>query len=256
MVCAALAATLARGDGAPSAPASGPASRPAGGTGEFAPFTFLHVGDPEHGSPDLPGTAERLRRLIARANRLKPAFLAMVGDLVHGGDNPAEWKAFDDALKLSKPPVFAVPGNHDDLKQFLKRFGQEYRAFTYNNCEFVFLNSQALTKQQLAWAEGVLRTARGEQRTHIIVVMHNPPEGNAKLSALLDKYNVEAVLCGHTHTTKQIAHKGRTTYIVSGTAKFRDSKGLTYGIVKVGRDKIEHQTVLLPPAEADATSRP
>ena len=241
--------------GSPQGRGAEPATQPASGPGRFEPFVVIHGGDSELGSPDLPGTAQRLRLFIDRVNQLKPAFLVMAGDLVHGGTDPAELKVLDDAYAACKVPIWPVPGNHDNLAQFRRRFGREYYAFTYNNCEFICLNTEDGSSRQLPWLEETLRAARRNRRTHIIIVMHRPPEGNALLEGLLEKYAVSAVLAGHLHKTLQTAHKGYTTYVVSGSAKVRDRKGLTYGIVRVGPDKIEHEVMPLLPAGA-ATSAP
>jgi len=245
VLCAVLAAMIPRGQGAAKAPPA-PATRPARGAATFAPFMFLHVGDPELGSPDLPGTASRLEALIDRANRLKPAFLVIAGDLVHGGKNAAELEALDKALRRCTVPVWAVAGNHDHLGSFRKRFGREYFAFTHNNCEFVCLHSGGLNAGQVAWLEDVLTSARRNRRTHVIVVTHHAPGDKSRLTALLEKHGVAVVLCGHTHKTARKAHKGFTTYTVSGTAKVRDKKGLTYGVVKVGLDRVEHKALPVP----------
>ncbi|MFB3891657.1 MAG: metallophosphoesterase [Phycisphaerae bacterium] len=238
----------------PQARAAEPATRPASGPARFAPFVFIHGGDSELGSPDLPGTAKRLRLFIDQVNQLKPAFLVMAGDLVHGGTIPAELKALDDAFAACRVPIWPVPGNHDNLAQFRSRFGREYYALTHNNCEFVCLDTEDLSAPQVSWLEDTLKTARRNGRTYILVVMHHPPEGNAALEALFDKYKVSAVFAGHLHKTIQTAHKTYTTYVVSGSAKVRDDRGLTYGIVRVGPDGIDYKVVPLLSAPAAASA--
>lgn len=220
-----------------------PASTPNG----FVPFMLVHAGDPELGSPDLPGTGQRLRRLVDEVNRLRPAMLIIAGDLAHGGKAPAELKALDEALAACQVPVRAVAGNHDDLGAFRKRFGPEYYSFSHANCEFVCLYSEDLSDRQMEWAERALRAAEQAGRTHVIVVVHHPPEPQSRLDKLLAAHKVSAVLAGHLHKTQRIAGSGYPVYVVSGTAKFRDSQGMTYGVVKVEADRVEHQALPLGP---------
>jgi predicted MPP superfamily phosphohydrolase len=286
-LAAALAAVivLAGALGQSSRPAGPPSSQPAAGPAASAPFVFIHTSDPELGPPDLPGTAKRLEQLAERANRIGAAFVLITGDLVRNGNHKAQLKALDDALKRFNMPVKAVPGNHDDLPAFRKRFGPEDGVFTYDNCVFVCLDSNDLSPARLSWLEQSLKSACQEPtaregppsrregppsaregpfrqtpsaaaRAHLFVAMHHPPEGDKRLDELFVRYGVEAVLCGHVHKTGQIPHQGYTTYFVSGTAKVRDGNGLRYRIFTVHPDRIEQQSVLLEsPVEKVGPSR-
>jgi 3',5'-cyclic AMP phosphodiesterase CpdA len=209
---------------------------------EFTPFVFVHASDTELGSPDLAGTSRRFGQLAQRANALRAALVVLAGDLVHGGDDADELKALDEGLKAFKMPVRAVPGNHDNLAAFRKRFGPENSVFTLHNCDFVCLNSNELSAPTLTWLEDVLRASVGRGRTHVFVVMHHPPEDNAAMDRLFAKHGVSAVLCGHLHKTGSASHKTYTTYWVSGTAKARDDKGLQYNVFKVYKDRIEQES--------------
>jgi 3',5'-cyclic AMP phosphodiesterase CpdA len=214
--------------------------------GEFAPFVLVHGGDPELGSPDLPGTAGRLPLFARRANALGAELVILPGDLMHDPDHADQQQAFDQSLAVFKMPVRAVPGNHDTVPaEFRKRFGPAQTTFTFRDCQFVCVDSNHLSAASLAWLEQSLKDARAFGRTHIFVVIHHPPEGSKAMNDLFARYGVSAVLCGHTHTTGQAVHKGYTTYWTSGTAKVRDSSGLRYNVFRVYKDRIEQESVPL-----------
>jgi 3',5'-cyclic AMP phosphodiesterase CpdA len=248
-----LAMGLALGQTPPGQSATGAqatatgATRPVSQTtNAFAPFVFIHAGDTELGSPDLPGTVKRYNLLPARAAAAGTELVVIAGDLIH--DNDAEhWQAFTDGLKLFKMPVHVVPGNHDDPATFRKLFGPPNRVFTHNNCDFVCLDSNLLSPSVVSWLEDSLKASRAAGRTHIFVLMHHPPEGNADLDRLFRKYGVEAVLCGHLHKTGKSVHDGYVIYWVSGTAKARDANGLRYNVFCVTAKGIEQESMLVEP---------
>jgi 3',5'-cyclic AMP phosphodiesterase CpdA len=240
----ALIAALACGAAEPSTRPAALAPLPP--SGEFAPFVLVHGGDPELGSPDLPGTAERLTLFAQRANTVGADLVIIPGDLMHDPDHADQQQALDQSLAVFKMPVRAVPGNHDtNAEEYRKRFGTAQTTFAFRNCQFVCLDSNRPASSWLAWLEQSLQAARQAGRTHIFVVLHHPPEGNAAVGELFTKYGVSAVLCGHTHTSGQAAHKGYTTYWTSGSAKVRDKNGLRYNVFKVYKDRIEQESVPL-----------
>jgi 3',5'-cyclic AMP phosphodiesterase CpdA len=234
-------------------PASAPASRPAGAStrSAFEPFVMVLTGDPELGSPDLPGTARRLMLLVERANALKAELLVIPGDLLHDPDRPAQVQALDAALKALKVPVLAVAGNHDDQAMIAKRFGGPYHADWFRGCLFLCLNSELAGeahKQQMAWLTGQLKQARLDRPAHLFVVVHKPPVKGDELDRLLNEYGVKTVLAGHVHTTFRRQQGGYMLHVVSGTAKVRDKLGLRYSVFKVQADRVEQESVLLEPA--------
>jgi len=239
-------------------PASAPASRQVSSSGSasarsaFEPFVMVVTGDPELGSPDLPGTARRLMLLIERANALKADLLVIPGDLLHDPDRPEQVQALEAALKALKMPVLAVAGNHDDQGMIAKRFGGPYHADWFRGCLFLCLNSELAGeahKRQMAWLTGQLKQARLDRPAHLFVVMHKPPAAGEELDRLLNEYGVKTVLAGHLHTTFGRQQGSYMLYVVSGTAKVRDKLGLRYSLFKVRTDRVEHESVLLEQQE-------
>jgi 3',5'-cyclic AMP phosphodiesterase CpdA len=213
----------------------------------FEPFVFIHAGDTELGSPDLKGTTERFALLAARANMIGPAFVLIAGDLLHDCDDE-HLAAFEGVMKQFKMPVKVIRGNHDKGDFYKKHFGADQYVYTFRNCDFICLDSEEPldpATSQWKWLEASLKDARALERTHVFAAIHHPFDANSKIADLLSKGGVEAVLCGHLHTTKEIPMKGFTVYVTPGTAKFRDGKGYAYRIFKVYKDRIEQELVPL-----------
>ena len=245
----------------------------------FEPFVFLHFGDPQLAVNTDQSDAQKARfaEAVRQANELKPAFVFIAGDLV-STRKPEEWAAFDEVLGQLEVPVFLVPGNHDmdtpeSREEYIKKYGKDFYAVTYNNCCFIYLDSELirpafaetpLPAQQWQFLEDTLKDAKAKGRTHIVIATHCPPyyklgesHGGHKdfkwpeperkrLLALAREYNVQAILCGHLHNTKEVVpdDKAFTIYITTGTA-FEFSRTPVYGyrIFKVTKDGFQQQHV-------------
>ncbi|EGD80016.1 CSTP1 protein [Salpingoeca rosetta] len=134
--------------------------------GWTGPFHFLALADPQlgtlHSNEAWDEELEMLRKAIAHANRLKPAFVVFLGDLVHAfPDQSEELKQiqtqqvedFRTALAEmdSNIPIYYVSGNHDlgnklthnALQLYRQRFGPDFFEFTCRGVRGVVLNTQA-----------------------------------------------------------------------------------------------------------------
>jgi len=255
-LCIAMACGLAA-CGGPETPVvnlpGGPASD------QFAPFTFLQAGDPQIGGwTTIEDTKGRFVELAHIANRLQPAAVIVVGDLVNDGPSEKEIAAFDDALKEFRVPVKLIPGNHDDIATYRRKYGSDHYSFTIHNCEFVCINSSLLAglrhdeeerreaQEQWTWMEEALQAAREKDRTHIFVVMHHPPEmlsSAVRLDSLFRKYGVGVILAGHLHRTTEVSVSGYTTFTVAGTGWAGDGRGFGYRLFHVYADRVEQEYV-------------
>ena len=56
---------------------------------------------------------------------------------------------------------------------------------------------------------------------------------------MLTRYDVEYVLCGHTHTTTDVRGAGLHVYTVGGTAKVEDNLGCGYSIITITATSID-----------------
>jgi Icc protein len=141
---------------------------------------------------------------------------------------------------------------------WLERFGKTYYSFDHKGYHFIVLDSIEylpdhsftghISTEQMQWLTKDL--ASQPLHTPIIVVVHIPLatgifsyEGadsykmasmltvtNAKeIIALLDEYNVLAVLQGHTHVNEQVVWKGKT-FLTSGAVSGNWWRGSRLGI--------------------------
>jgi len=105
---------------------------------------------------------ELFTRAIEHANRLKPAFVVVCGDMVNNSDNDeqvTEVKRIAALLDYSIP-LHWVPGNHDiaidhtnpnheSLERYRKNFGSDYYAFSHGGVLSIQLFSPRPARWQL-----------------------------------------------------------------------------------------------------------
>ena len=206
--------------------------------GPLAAQTFLQMSDPQFGmyskDHDFEHETANFEFAIATANRLKPAFVVVTGDLVNQPGNAAqiaEYKRIaaklDPAIKL-----YSVPGNHDvgneptaeSLARYRERFGPDYYTFRSGSIAGIVLDSnlekgaekvpEEAAKME-AWLGTELAKARAEGVKQIIVFQHIsfflqdpaepdqyfniPRETRQRYLKLFHQYGVRYVFCGHYH---------------------------------------------------------
>lgn len=163
-------------------------------------FFFLQMADSQlfWGKDAL----DRWKQAIASANRLKPAFVIVCGDLLNRNGTPKPEHAMEDerrakayldaAAKFDKAiPLHNVAGNHDvgnhptpeTLAWYEKRFGKCWCTFRRGDTRAIVLESDTLkfpkgapdaARRQMAWLEGVLKKTDAEDLRHRLVFMHHP----------------------------------------------------------------------------------
>jgi Icc-related predicted phosphoesterase len=253
---------------------------------EFKPFSFVLAADPQigFGSGGAAGDEERFVQLAHQVNEMSPDFVLVAGDLTQWG-TCAEWQRFDDALAKFRVPVHLLMGNHEfqghpqrDLAYFREHYGRDYYSFTRNNCEFVNLNASVIVRaassefyrreadRQWTWLERTLAASKAAGRTHIFLVMHQPPfvhdeneprgllhsdwpAGERKrLLELARRYGVHDMLCGHLHRNLELHSGGLDIYVVGGTSVVWGKEPCGFRLFNVTRDGLEQQFVRLDPA--------
>lgn len=124
-------------------------------------FTFVHASD----THIAPASVERMRRLRAIVDSMRPAFLLIAGDLVRdalrvpAAEARSYYDLFMQELGGIRTPAWTVPGNHEifGIEQHLSRvesshplfgrkmyhhyLGPDYYSFTYGGVHFVGLNT-------------------------------------------------------------------------------------------------------------------
>jgi 3',5'-cyclic-AMP phosphodiesterase len=192
------------------------------------------------------GPAQRLERALRQVAELQPRPNAILlsGDIV---DTPSE-EAYAQARELVgavRLPVHAIPGNHDDRDLLRAYFGAsssvagapvnlavDCGALRLVGCDTtqVGRDDGALSAEQLRWLDDTL----GERPwTPTLLAMHHPPvltgvrsmdaialaaADRGALELMLDGHpQVEAITCGHVHTTMSTSFAGRPLLICPST---------------------------------------
>ena len=160
-------------------------------------FFFLQFSDPQFGmftdNKDFAQETANFDFTVATANRLRPAFLIVTGDLVNRpGDASqiAEYRRI--ASKLDRSiPLYNVAGNHDvdnvptpeSVAAYTRAFGPDHYSFQYGGLYGLVLDSSIihspdktadLAAAQEAWTRTELAKARQSGAKHIVVFQHHP----------------------------------------------------------------------------------
>jgi 3',5'-cyclic AMP phosphodiesterase CpdA len=206
--------------------------------GSLAAQTFLQMSDPQFGmyskDHDFEHETANFEFAIATANRLKPAFVVVTGDLVNQAGNASQINEYhriaarlDPAIKL-----YNVPGNHDvgneptreSLARYRERFGPDYYTFRTGGIVGFVLNSNlekgaeavpGEAAKMEAWLKAELEKAKRDGVRHLIVFQHIPfflkdpsepddyfnipPAPRQRYLKLLHQYGVKQVFSGHYH---------------------------------------------------------
>ncbi len=210
--------------------------------GTLAAQTFVQMSDPQFGmytkDADFAQETANFEFAIATANRLKPAFVVITGDLINkAGDAAmtAEYKRITAKLD-PKIKLFNVAGNHDvgneptkeSLAQYRERFGPDYYSFRVGDVAGVVLNSN-LEKgaekvpeeaaRMEAWFRNELERVKLGGARHIIVFQHisfflkEPDETDQYFNIpkpvrerylrVMHEYGVQQVFAGHYHRNEK-----------------------------------------------------
>ena len=230
-------------------------------------------------APRITGFAQETElytKAIGAANRLRPEFVVMCGDMVQDSSDPAQ---LAELMRItgqlsSDIPMNWVPGNHDvgndltaqPLALYRERFGADNYFFDHRGSRFVVIDSNFAfypPKIPGEWdrlwdfLKSALQEARDSGRTHIVVFTHHPlfldhpdeddshlavpRERRLALLELLHAYDVSAVFSGHWHRNNY-ARDGKLLVVTSAAVGYPlgyDPSG--FRIVRVFEDRIEHE---------------
>lgn len=222
--------------------------------GALAAQTFIQMSDPQFGmySKDVNFVHEtaNFEFAIATANRLKPAFIVITGDLVNKAGDAAQIAEYHRIAKKLSPAIklYPVAGNHDveneptpeSLAAYRKAFGPDYYSFRHGDIAGIVLNSSlfkspekvpAEAAKMEAWFESELKKAKQSGARHILVFQHIPPflkeanepvtynsypfETRARYLKLIHDYGVKQIFSGHYHASVE-SKDGDVENIVTG----------------------------------------
>jgi 3',5'-cyclic AMP phosphodiesterase CpdA len=243
------------------------------------PFFFIQMADPQFGfftaNADFAGETANFTRAIEAANRLKPAFVVVCGDLTHRqGDSAqiAEYRRIASLLDRSIP-LYNVAGNHDlalplsprSVAAYRAVFGADYYTFERGGVLGIVINSSLFKEPSLApdeasaqsrWLETTLANARVNRR-RVMVFQHHPwflsradePDQYYNLPldqrrAVLDQLKsagVRYVFAGHYHRNA-LARDGDLEMVTTGpVGKPLGSDPSGFRIVIVAGDSVVHR---------------
>lgn len=245
------------------------------------PFFFIQAADPQFGFgawslTDFRQETANFEFLVATANRLRPAFVVVTGDLVNRASNPGQVAEFQRvASRLDKSvPLYTLPGNHDigdvvapdHLANYRKSFGPDYHTFRHGGAAFFALNSCMISNPQRVpeefarqekWLREELEKARRDGIERLIVFQHHPwflaaadepdqyrnilLERRKPYLALFREYGVSHVFAGHLHRNVLASDGGleMVTTASIGPARGKDHSG--FRVVIVRPDAVVHE---------------
>lgn len=219
------------------------------------PFFFMQASDPQFGmfaeDRNFVQETANWEFVIASANRLKPAFVVVSGDLTNktgDADEIAEYKRINAKLN-SSIHLYSVPGNHDvgndptpeSLAAFRKNYGKDYYAFDEGPVHGIVLNSNLMkapakvaseAAAQEAFLEAELKKSQAAGRMAVIFQHHPyflekpdepeqyfnlPVATRARILKLFHQYGVRYVFAGHYHRNA-LAKDGDLEMITTGPA--------------------------------------
>ena len=254
----------------------------AAGAQDFKPFFFIQLTDPQMGMYASDGNYEQetanLEFAVATANRLKPAFVIVTGDLVNKAGDPVQIGEYLRIAARLNPAIkmYPVAGNHDvgnvptpdSLRTYRAFFGPDYYSYRVENVAFFVLNSTLIHspqgapeeyQKQESWLKSDLEKAKAGGAERFIVIQHHPwflekvdeadkyenipTERRRMYLELFKQYGVTYLFSGHTHRNQQ-ARYGAMELVISGPIGKplgKDPSGMR--IVKVRAKDIGHQYI-------------
>jgi predicted phosphodiesterase len=216
--------------------------------------SFIQMSDPQFGmyakDQEFAHETANFEFAIATANRLKPAFVVITGDLINKDGDKAQAAEYHRIVaKLDRQiRLFSVPGNHDvgneptaeSLKAYRGRFGPDYYTFRIGDIVGFVLNSnlekgteqvpQEAAKME-AWFRAELAKAKQESGKRLIVFQHIPfflktpdepdqyfnipLETRQRYLKILHENGVKDVFAGHLHHNEE-GHDGDIDMVTTG----------------------------------------
>ncbi|WP_229215324.1 metallophosphoesterase [Dyadobacter bucti] len=245
-----------------------------------APFFFIQMTDTQFGfftdNKSFERETENFEKAVAAANRLRPAFVVITGDLINKPADKAQLSEYKRIVALLDPeiPVYHVAGNHDvtndprenDIAGYRKELGNDFYVIKHNGMRGIVLNSlyfkspAGVEKEAAAqdrWLTRQLKKARRASAAPLLVFQHHswflaepeekdeyfniPAVTRNKYLALFQQYGVSHVFAGHYH--RNAFGKSGTMEMVTtgpvGKPLGKDPSG--FRIVKVSGNKVSHQ---------------
>jgi len=244
------------------------------------PFFFIQMADPQFGKfadgRNFKKETELFGKAIKYANRLKPAFVVICGDLT---DDPRDKEQIAEFHRIAgklddEIPLYIVSGNHDvedvpsskTLKAYRENFGQDWYSFAVGGSKFITINTTIIHTpdivgeeviSQMRWLRQELDVARrlGYQHTFIFghhpFFLESPDEGSDQYTipehirpmylTLFKEYGVTAVFAGHYHQNSLGRDENLEMITTGPVGEPHGDAESGFRIVKVYDDRITHE---------------
>ena len=216
--------------------------------------TFIQMSDPQFGmyakDADFVHETANFEFAVAAANRVKPAFIVVTGDLVNKPGDAAQIAEFQRIAKKLDPKIklYPAPGNHDvgneptaaSLAVYRKAFGADYYSFREGAIYGIVLNSNLErgaknvpeeAARMEAWFRAELAKAKASGAQHILVFQHIsfflkeageadqyfniPPDVRQRYLKLMHENGVREVFAGHYHRN-ELGRDGDLEMVTTG----------------------------------------
>lgn len=244
------------------------------------PFFFIQMTDTQFGfftdNKDFKKETENFEKAITAANKLRPAFVIVTGDLVNLPGDKAQINEYKRIVSLLDPsiPIYHLAGNHDvtndpkptDIKAHRKKFGRDYYTIKQNGMYGIVLNSlyfkspasvEKEAEAQDKWLIKELKKAKRAGANPLLVFQHHgwfltdaaekdgyfniPLDTRTKYLNLFTEYGVSHVFAGHYHRNS-FGKSGTMEMVTTGPVGKplgQDPSGIRIVTVKEG--KVSHQ---------------
>lgn len=244
------------------------------------PFFFIQMTDTQFGfftdNKSFEKETENFEKAIAVANRLKPAFVVITGDLINKPADKAQLSEYKRIVALLDPkiPIYHVAGNHDvtndpkenDIAQYRKELGKDFYIIKHNNMRGIVLNSlyfkspAGVEKEAAAqekWLSKQLKKAKRSSAAPLLVFQHHswfltdpnekdeyfniPTQTRQMHLNMFKEYGVSHIFAGHYHRNA-FGKSGATEMVTTGPVGKplgKDPSG--FRIVKVSGKNVSHQ---------------
>ncbi len=157
------------------------------------------------------GDAARFAQLIAETNRLQPAFLLNLGDIVEAGVRDAPWETYRKLAAASRCPIYTAFGNHDASTDIYARWTgeQPLRVQRAGPDAFLVIHNDAESISRGAdfspemWRRIGELAAQCRGARHLFLVSHYPwrdmPGRRKDMLDFVSAQRPTLWLAGHTH---------------------------------------------------------